>query len=95
MEFPVYQALADIGAFAGGHVLATHSSDRQRVDALCLERDGHWRLLLVNLRAEPQRVQLPPPLRDAPLDLEGHAVLRLDFETPTKKGDSVSESPFV
>jgi hypothetical protein len=94
MEFPVYQALADIGAFAGGRVLATQSSDRQRVDALCLERDGQWRLLLVNLRAEPQRVHLPA-LRDAPLDLEGHAVLRLDFETPTKKGDSVSESPFV
>jgi len=93
-EFPVYQALADIGAFAGGRVLATQSSDRQRVDALCLERDGHWRLLLVNLRAEPQRVQVPP-LHAAPIDLDAHAVLRLDFETPTKKGDSISESPFV
>jgi hypothetical protein len=94
MEFPVYQALADIGAFAGGRVLATQSSDRQRVDALCLERDGHWRLLLVNLRSEPQRVQVPP-LHDAPIDLDAHAVLRLDFETQTKKGDSIAESPFV
>jgi len=93
-EFPVYQALADIGAFAGGRVIATQSSDRQRVDALCLERDGHWRLLLVNLRADPQRVQVPP-LHDAPIDLDAHAVLRLDFETHTKKGDSISESPFV
>jgi hypothetical protein len=93
-EFPVYQALADIGVFAGGRVLATQSSDRHRVDALCLERDGHWRLLLVNLRAEPQRVQVPP-LHAAPIDLDAHAVLRLDFETHTKKGDSISESPFV
>jgi D-apionolactonase len=97
--FPVYQALADIGACAGGHALILRSSDPQRVDALCLERHGRWRLLLVNLRAEPQRVHLPP-MRDAhgataPLDLDGHAIVRLDFETPTKKGDSVSESPFI
>lgn len=99
MEFPVCQALADIGAFAGGRVLVMRSSDPGRVDALCLERDGRWRLLLVNLRAEPQRVQLPL-MHDAhslaaPLDLEGHAIIRLDFETPTKKGDSVPESPFI
>jgi hypothetical protein len=90
MVFPVYQALMDIGAFAGGRVLLTRSSDPHRVDALYLERDGAQRLLLVNLRADPQRVQLPADLAalaeaagaPAPLLLAGHATVTLDLPSP-------------
>jgi hypothetical protein len=112
MLFPVYGVLADIGAFAGGQVLVMRSMQPHRVDALCLGREGAWRLLLVNLRAEPQHVVLPP--MRAPHDavakspqqrlvLQAHEIRRFDFEPArpegsrraTKKGDPVSESPFM
>jgi len=125
MVFPLYHALADVGGFAGGRVLITRSAQPARVEALCLEREGAWRLLLVNLRPEPQRVQLPPMLADrsvlaharilrlnarterdaadapelfragtsqagdsrdpaSPFLLDGHEIVRLDFETPSR-----------
>jgi hypothetical protein len=55
--FPVYRVLADIAPFAGGRVLVTRSTQPTRVDALCLEREGTRRMILVNLRPDPQRVQ--------------------------------------
>ncbi len=56
--FPVYRVLADVAPFAGGQVLVTRSTQPTRVDALFLERDGIRRRILVNLRPEPQRVQV-------------------------------------
>jgi D-apionolactonase len=97
MLFPAYHALAQAGAFAGGRVLVTRSSDPSRVDALCLERGDARRLFLINLRPESQAVQLPPAFeRDvaAPLVLQPFEIRALDFGTQIKKGDSISESPF-
>jgi hypothetical protein len=87
MVFPVYHALADTGAFAGGRVRLTRSTDRQRVEALCLERDGARRLLLVNLTAEPQRVHLPPTFADRSM-LAQARVVRLHAGTERDATDS-------
>jgi hypothetical protein len=86
MLFPVYHALTAVGAFAGGRVLITRSTDPRRVDAIGLERDGVRRLFLINLRPDAQAVQLPPALaRDAasPLVLQPFEIRTLEFETPT------------
>jgi hypothetical protein len=103
MLFPVYDVLVDICAFAGGRVQVIRSTNPQRVDALCLGRQGAWRLLLINLGAEPQRILLPPlrlphdtlAASGQHLVLQGHEIRRFDFDVPTKKGDSISESPFM
>jgi hypothetical protein len=54
--FPLYHVLADVGAFAGGQVIPTNSSDNLRVEALALSREGQTALLVANLSADPQQV---------------------------------------
>jgi D-apionolactonase len=54
--FPLYHTLADVGDFAGGEVIPLQSSDPLRVDGLLLQKDDQRRLLLANLRADPQTV---------------------------------------
>ena len=54
--FPLYHVLADVGDFASGQVIPIQSSDPLRVDGLLLQKEGHRRLLLANLRADPQTV---------------------------------------
>jgi len=54
--FPLYHVLADVGDFAAGQVIPIQSSDPLRVDGLLLQKEGHQRLLLANLRADPQTV---------------------------------------
>jgi hypothetical protein len=83
--FPVYHALADVANGGGDNrVVTTRSSRPTHVEALCIEREGgtRRRLLLVNLRAEPQRVQLPAMLAGSasPVELDAHAIVRLDFD---------------
>ncbi|MCC6802148.1 MAG: hypothetical protein IT319_04615 [Anaerolineae bacterium] len=56
--FPMYHVFADVGAFAGGRVLHSRSSDPMRVIALALRRDTTRRILLANLTASPQTVVL-------------------------------------
>ncbi|PYM81230.1 MAG: hypothetical protein DME09_17185 [Candidatus Rokuibacteriota bacterium] len=69
--FPVYHVLADVGAFAGGTVMPTRSSDPLRAQALAVRKDGRTRVLVVNLAPEPQRltlVGLPAPVSLRVLD---------------------------
>jgi hypothetical protein len=56
--FPLYHVLADVGEFVGGEVLPTRSSDTLKVDGLAVRKDGHRRLILANLSAEPQQVKV-------------------------------------
>jgi len=69
--FPLYHVLADVGAFAGGQVVPTRSSDPLRVDGLAVRRDGQTRVILANLSPEPQRVTVQdfcPQVRVRTLD---------------------------
>ena len=56
--FPLYHVLAAIGAFAGGTVLTSFSSNPLRVESLVLSKDGRTRVLVANLDARPVRVRL-------------------------------------
>ena len=58
--FPLYHVLADIGEFAGGEVITSHSSDSLKVESLALRHDGRRALLLANLTDDPQRVRVRP-----------------------------------
>ena len=63
--FPVYHVLADVGAFAGGTVIPTQSSDPLRAQAVAVRKDGRTRVLVANLAPEPQRLTvagLPAPV---------------------------------
>jgi hypothetical protein len=59
--FPLYHVLADVGEFAGGSVIPSHSSDPLRVDGMTLRKEGRNRTLLANLSSRPQTVQLGHP----------------------------------
>ena len=56
--FPLYHVLADVGEFAGGNVLPVQTSAALCADALALEKDGRCRLLVANLTADTQVVQV-------------------------------------
>jgi hypothetical protein len=56
--FPLYHVLADVGVFAGGHVVPTTSSDALKVNGLALRKDGQTRVLLANLSPDPQHVNV-------------------------------------
>jgi len=53
--FPLYHLFADLGAYVGGVLVHTQSTDPMRVVALLLKRDGVRRLLIANL-TETQQV---------------------------------------
>lgn len=54
--FPLYHVLADVGEFAGGEVLPSHSTKPLRMDGIVLRKGGKRRLILANLSAETQVV---------------------------------------
>jgi hypothetical protein len=82
--FPLYHALADAGAFAGGSVLATRSSDAQRVEALALRDGDRARLLVANLGPEPCQVRIE--------GLGGEAQVRLLDETTAEEAMQAPEA---
>ncbi len=56
--YPIYHVFADVGAFAGGQISATHASDTLKVVALALQHAGKQRILLANLTPTTQTVYL-------------------------------------
>lgn len=56
--FPLYHVLADVGEFAGGQVVPATSSDILMVDGLALSKAGQTRIILANLSAGPQQVEV-------------------------------------
>jgi hypothetical protein len=56
--FPLYHVFAAVAAYAGGQVLTSSSSDPVRVTSLALSKDGTQRVLLANLTADSQEVDL-------------------------------------
>jgi hypothetical protein len=56
--FPVYHALADIGAFAGGEVIASQSSAPHLVDGIALRNGNQTRIIIANFRPTAQQVSL-------------------------------------
>ena len=77
--FPLYHVLADVGEFAGGNAWSVETSDALRADALALEKNGRYRLLVANLTAERQTVQVAwDKLGNAPrlMRLDEHSIER-------------------
>lgn len=56
--FPLYHILADVGAFVGGEVLVSKSSDPLKVEGVALRKSGQTRTLVANLTPEPQQVNV-------------------------------------
>jgi hypothetical protein len=56
--FPLYHVLADVGELAGGEVLPLTSSDPLRAAGLAVRKDGRVCLLLANLSAAQQEIEL-------------------------------------
>ena len=56
--FPVYDLLKEMGEFAGGSVRQIDSSDTLGAVGLALTKPGGMRLLIGNLRGEPQHITL-------------------------------------
>lgn len=54
----MYHVFADLGEFAGGKVLASQTSDNLRIEGIALRRSGRTRLLIANMTAETQQVQI-------------------------------------
>lgn len=59
--FSLYHVFADAGEFAGGSVIPSTSSAPLQVEGLAMARQGHTRILLANLSAEPQSVRVTGP----------------------------------
>jgi hypothetical protein len=60
--FPVWHLLADLAEFRDGQVLPSCSSHPLQVEALALRGSGFTRLILVNLSATQQSVEIPAEL---------------------------------
>ena len=56
--FPLYHVFAAVGDFVGGEVLATSSGDPWKVTGLALTKGSAQRVLLANLTAETQHVDV-------------------------------------
>jgi hypothetical protein len=56
--FPLYQAFADWGEFAGGEIVPLTSSAPVEVEGLALRKDGRLRIMLANLTSRPQEVRV-------------------------------------
>jgi len=56
--FPTYHALADIGAFAGGEVIASQSSAPLTIDGIALRKGNQVRVIVANFTPTVQRVTL-------------------------------------
>ena len=71
--FPLYHVLAAVGGFAGGQVLATNSTDPWQVTGLALVKARAQRVLLADLSAETQHVDVQ--------GVYGHLQVRMLDET--------------
>jgi hypothetical protein len=60
--FPVWHLLADLGEFHGGQVLPLTSSRPLEIEAVAVRGGGFTRLIVVNLSAEAQTVEIPREL---------------------------------
>jgi hypothetical protein len=58
MAFPLYHALADVGEFAGGEILAVTTSDSLSVDCLAVRRGDDAMLLVANFTSHPQQARI-------------------------------------
>jgi hypothetical protein len=79
--FPLYHVFAAVGAFAGGQVLQSQSTDPLRLVGLALEKDGLRRALVANLTPQVQRIEvagLAGPLRVCSLDETNAEAAMLD-----------------
>lgn len=56
--FPVYHLLKQIGEFAGGSVRQMESSDPLAAVGIALQKSGRMRVLIGNLRGQPQTISL-------------------------------------
>ena len=56
--YPLYHVLADVGEFAGGHLLSTTSSAPLNVEGMALQKGERFRLLLANLGPKVQYVRV-------------------------------------
>jgi hypothetical protein len=68
---PLYHVFADAGAFAGGQIVRSRSSDPLRVDGLALRKGAKTRVLLANFWPDPQKVEvrgLSPEVRVRMMD---------------------------
>lgn len=77
--FPLYHALADVGACAGGDVLPSLSSRPLLVESLALHKDGRTRIMLVNFSDIAQVVavhDMPERVRVLSLDETKRCVKR-------------------
>ncbi|HZY43804.1 MAG TPA: hypothetical protein VFF70_03565 [Anaerolineae bacterium] len=54
--FPLYHVLTDVGEFAGGEVIASRSSDTQRVDGLSVRKADRVCAIVANMCDEPCQV---------------------------------------
>jgi hypothetical protein len=54
----MYHVFADLGAFAGGELLAVTVSDSRQTGGLAVVRDGRLRLLLANFTPSTQTVMV-------------------------------------
>ena len=84
--FPLYHVFADVGAFAGGHVIPSTSSAPLCVTSMVLCRGNRTRILLANMRPEPQRVRLAHP------DLGPYVTVKRLDETCVEQAMSSPES---
>lgn len=57
--YPMWHVFADVGAFSGGSVVASQSSDILTLDGLVLRQADRTRLLLANFTPDEQTVHLP------------------------------------
>ncbi len=55
---PLYHVLADAGAFAGGQVVRSRSSDPLRVDGVAFRKGGRTLAIVANFRPEPVSVRI-------------------------------------
>ena len=95
--FPVYHVLAAVAAFAGGQVLAASSGDPAKVTGLALTKGRAKRVLLANLTAEIQRVEVqgvPGPAKLRTMDETNAEALMRDPAVLDLKARSVhGEAP--
>ncbi len=79
MVFPIFHMLADVQGFHGASVVRTRSTEPLRVNALCLVRNGAFRLICANFTGAKESVTvhgIKGPVRLRPLD-ETNAVLAM------------------
>jgi hypothetical protein len=62
LVFPLYHVLADIGDFAGGELLASHSTHPRCVEGMVLQSESLRTVLIANLTREERLAQIAPEL---------------------------------